>query len=599
MPEGLSPTPSANSADKSATPAGRPRPPSLPSRSVRGDIRPTNQLPNVPRSEPITIWTMQDDIRRARGSAAVRTRPAEAPAPLLPLPPANAGLPVRQTGKGTKVVMKPARHRRSKAVIVVTSLLLLVMASSATVVWWVYQNDGSLTGAGPVPIEQILPATSAVILEYQLSAGQERADLLSAWNAAGEGEPSLTSLLAGDPRLLLLEADIDTFYYVLLEDEVRPHLVVRQTPRTQELFEGKTEVHIANVQGWYVINSVTVDNYTAALTAGSLTGRGDQVFVTTAPPSAGASTVPLRLWLGPNALIGLRETLLGKELTNGLLQEMSLAARLGTSERTFELNGRSTTLEPLFGTETPLAVNQQLLSFIPEEAQLVRLGGNFYQDLALWETAAGTLDRTILQRPNVAGFLQQLTGSYAFYSVSVNPAMRDLGLIISLPAARPAEQAGTPIQLTVPNPTIEESLGALLPLITGQKGVGAIEFSPNTHAGVPLQYANFSQPSQALDYAVVDNHIVITTSRESMFAVLETIRGTHIAVTASPVWQSLLTPPWAGLSNAAALVLGRVTLPQLTPLLPVVSGGTPLFGLTIEPSAAVSGLLVMPPVIRP
>lgn len=624
MPEGSSPSTSASSAGLPAGQAGKPKPPTppalpaettvqinAPTPPLLDDAKAQAEIRTVLQNEPLTIWTMQDDIRALRDAPGGRARPPETTsasaadlsatqaskpasqqrgAPVVPLPPKNAS-------QGTKVVMKPARRRRrrSRAVAVLIGLLVLVMAGSAAVVGWFYQNElpfiGRKMAGEPVPAEQVVPAMSAVILQYHLRAGEERGELLSAWNAAGRGEPSLTSLLAGDPRLLLLEAEIDTFYYVVLENEARPYLVVRQTPRTQELVEGKAEARLMGVNGWYVVNALSVDTYTAALAAGSLSGRGNQVFVTAAD---GESLTPLRVWLGPHALIGLRETLLGKALTDGLLQEVSLASRLGTEEEDtiFELNGRGTTLEPLFGPDAPGGANQQLLSLIPEEAQLVRLGSNFYQDLKLWETAAGALDGAVLARPAVADLLQQLTESYAFYTVSGNPAMRDLGLIISLPAPLQA-------QLTVPNQTIEESLGALLPLITGRAGVGTIEFSPNTHAGVALHYANFSQPSQALDYAVVDTYIVVTTSRESMFAALETIRGTHPAVAASASWQPLLAP-WGALPSAATLVLGQLALPQLTALLPVASDGVPLFGVALEPeaqeptSAALSGLFVIP-----
>jgi hypothetical protein len=59
--------------------------------------------------------------------------------------------------------------------------------------------------------------------------------------------------------------------------------------------------------------------------------------------------------------------------------------------------------------------------------------------------------------------------------------------------------------------------------------VGTV-FMSNTYNGVPVRYTNFSYPDKSIDYAIVlaangNNYLVISNSRESMFATVEQLRG--------------------------------------------------------------------------
>ena len=47
------------------------------------------------------------------------------------------------------------------------------------------------------------------------------------------------------------------------------------------------------------------------------------------------------------------------------------------------------------------------------------------------------------------------------------------------------------------------------------------EFQDNTYKNVNIRYLNFSDPSLTLDYAIVGDYLVITTSRESMYGVID------------------------------------------------------------------------------
>ena len=63
----------------------------------------------------------------------------------------------------------------------------------------------------------------------------------------------------------------------------------------------------------------------------------------------------------------------------------------------------------------------------------------------------------------------------------------------------------------------------LEPIFLGQKlGEPATEgFQDNTYKNVIISYLNFSDPSLTIDYAVVGNYLIITSSKESMYKVID------------------------------------------------------------------------------
>ena len=50
------------------------------------------------------------------------------------------------------------------------------------------------------------------------------------------------------------------------------------------------------------------------------------------------------------------------------------------------------------------------------------------------------------------------------------------------------------------------------------------EFQDNVYQGISIRYLNFSTPDLSIDYAIVNNKLIIATSRESMYAVIDCLR---------------------------------------------------------------------------
>ncbi len=67
--------------------------------------------------------------------------------------------------------------------------------------------------------------------------------------------------------------------------------------------------------------------------------------------------------------------------------------------------------------------------------------------------------------------------------------------------------------------------GDLKPIFLGQKlGESANEeFQDNIYRDVNIRYLNFPDPSLTIDYTVVENYLIITTSREGMYGVIDRI----------------------------------------------------------------------------
>lgn len=65
----------------------------------------------------------------------------------------------------------------------------------------------------------------------------------------------------------------------------------------------------------------------------------------------------------------------------------------------------------------------------------------------------------------------------------------------------------------------------LKPLHLGLKDqpVATEEFLDNIYQGVAIRYINFPYPDLSIDYAIIDNQLIIATSRESIYAVIDAL----------------------------------------------------------------------------
>jgi hypothetical protein len=419
-----------------------------------------------------------------------------------------------------------------------------------------------------------------IAVRYDLMSAQHRAVILGAWNET-ERPLSMAGLLTGDPRLLLHDNELQEAYYVLLEGEPDPYLVIPHTPEGQRLFTSSPDVRVELYQGWYIAHNQNIERYQEALASGSLasdTGLS-QGFVQTVQPT------PLRFLISTQALHGLREQLVGQRLGGGQLSGFVVDAALTGTGFALQFGGEAPL--PLL-IDSPELTDTRLLEMVPGDARSLRLGANFQEDLHYWQAGAKVLDSAVLDRPTVVDLIRSLSGPYAFYSRQGEDARDDFGLIVPLPATQPT--------LAMGDPTLEDALFALAPLHLPDQDVAQLAFTDRVYHETPVRYVNLDTHLKALDYAIKDGYLLITTSREGMLTLLDTIEGVAPSALLASSWQPLLSE-WGKLPLAHDYVSGVLSFPPLRSLLPTKTLDDPLLmGVVVQPEremVSLKGLVVL------
>lgn len=114
------------------------------------------------------------------------------------------------------------------------------------------------------------------------------------------------------------------------------------------------------------------------------------------------------------------------------------------------------------------------------------------------------------------GVLQLLEGTAVFGVLPTETAgIRDAVAVLPL---KPGVDARSQLRAL-------EGLGpAFGPYLTGSAFADAA-FTESTHQNVPVRYMNFGSPARALDYTIVGDTLLFTTSRSSMHALLDAMAG--------------------------------------------------------------------------
>lgn len=518
-------------------------------------------------SEDVVIRTMQDDLNlisekngllpstNKDGSGAKSSNSKVQP--LAATEPQNYS---------QKVVFVPQRKHRyggkgvSMLVGIIIIILMLVSVGAAWLLvgWW--GNSGKTE-----PSAAVLPDQASVIMQYFVNSADVRASLVAAWSKRG-GEATVSDLLRGDPRLLLSLIDVSEFYYVLLENDPRPYLVVPVTTSTKTLLTNTTEARVTSQRGWYIAHSVATEPYTQALGRGSQATQNQTIFEVSAD-----NPVPVRLLVNTKYLLQIREGLAGTDFANGMLKDLLINARL--SKGGFELAGQTSLLKaPVINA----AVNQQLLSLVPGSPDFVKLGANFAEDLQSWAANTSGFEKSVLDQPQAAALIKQLASPYAFFAIQNDQGVRNIGLIIELPKLLKG-------QLFVGDQAIERSLSGLIKMLTGKPDVGQLAFSNGKYNSTPIKYLNLSGSAIAIDYSVSDKYLFIATSKDVMFQLIDTAIGGGLSVATGSSYQRLLSN-WGAIPNSQSLVMGSglpVSIRQLLPAANPSSAKMP-FGLSFS-----------------
>lgn len=147
--------------------------------------------------------------------------------------------------------------------------------------------------------------------------------------------------------------------------------------------------------------------------------------------------------------------------------------------------------------------------------------------------------------------------------------------VVLLPL-RPDSAVQTPLR------SLEPALASFGPYLGGGAPADGA-FLETTYQDTPLRYVNFGSPARAADYTVVDgNLLILATSRESMRAVLDTVRGKNPSLADTAEFSSL-----AGIAQGYAWTFVRpdTTLRGEMPAA-VAAVNSMLKGLILRPTSS-------------
>lgn len=523
-------------------------------------------------SEELIVRTMKDDIARAQAtpveekqSPKTKEQPILAPRheevqpPTFSLP-ASRPTPVLQqqeAPKGKEIIKTPDKKHHPIILGAVYILIFCALAGGGVYAYMRFaqnltffqqpQEEKQLT------LHEAIPKEAIAVVDYDVSSQDNKNIAMSLWGVArseGGSDPA-----SGNPSALISISDVSHVYYVLLHENTSPYVLVQKTPGVKEFVSQQSNIQSLDIGGWYVMHDTTTDGYVVALASGSLSEDSPLI-----ASSAGSSYV-VQYSLSP-ALVAeefntISSSILGVSGLPGLAFQITAPT---------DSNGIVSAVARIPGSPTPIGVpisTKELSSLIPADSNFARVGTDFSADLAKWQSDTSRLDSTVLDQPTVRQFLSLLDAPYAVFERTGADGVRDIGAIIQLPASLQRT-------LRVGEPVIEQALSSLIPLIVGKTLGIQVAFDDGIYNGVNLRYVNLNGQTQALDYVVGDNFLLISSSREGIYSVINTSLGGVQGISTSDAWRLLFAK--AGLpADSQPFLLGAIKNPNLVRLLPVFS----------------------------
>ncbi len=476
----------------------------------------------------VIIRTMKDDIAASKKNPTppIEQQPVSTsnPPSIDAIPPAKPESIVapKEAKPDAETAMQSPEKKSHTGLIITVAILLAVMIASGGA-WWFFlrapvTDTAIVEDEVPLTAPEIIPADAALIVRYDMSEPTQKNAIQSAWAEVTGSTPTIGGLVAGNPTLILKDPQVSEFFYVLANNDTRFTLVVPITEYTTELLAQQTVVQTIESGGWYVVHPINPDAYIASFTASPLSSQGG---LPPLPQSAATQWI-----VGPQMTSSVLASL-PPALASTISTNTISAAYSGTGTQ-FIFTGNTTSL-PALGASGNNA--SSLYSLIPGDAEYIWAGDNL-------SSAATTLTPSrfnagILSQPANASLIQSLTGRYAYYTRTGEDGFEDIGFVIELPV----ELKDT---LAMGDPALEGAISSLIQRVTGSATSPNIAFTDATYQESPIRFANLVDSTAALDYSIDENYIYIATSKEGMFALLDTARGRATAANQSAPWQSLI-----------------------------------------------------------
>ena len=150
------------------------------------------------------------------------------------------------------------------------------------------------------------------------------------------------------------------------------------------------------------------------------------------------------------------------------------------------------------------------------ERVLIKIVDGFAKEYVNWNKFVSL---TAINIPSVLALLieqSEVNGeNYTFFVYKQSKGER-LGLVIKLKDNVEAAETMKGWEKDIKDDLSSLFLGLDIPDL-------AVEFNDNVYQGKNIRYVNFPDPDLSIDYAIVDDKLLIATSRESMYAVIDAL----------------------------------------------------------------------------
>ncbi|MDP3997607.1 MAG: hypothetical protein Q8P73_03855 [bacterium] len=518
---------------------------------------PPSPMPPRPAAANLVIHTMRDDLRDvpkhpARKSLSNNKTVTKIQSDTKSVDSSAKVLPPKESASRS-VVLPYRRRKKSRFIWLILALFLIILLSGAGYAWWWYYGEAMFlsvpSGEIVAAAGEVIPADVYAVVRYRLDSAADRSAILSAWSQSPDSDSSADSLIHGNPHLLLDDPQLTEIYYVFLNENPRPFLVVPQTPGTDQIVRDYQLGTVSSINSWYLIHPVSTTQYQDALAYRTMSSQNNTFFHTNGTDS------PVGILLGTGAINQVRSEMVGQNMSSGLLLDVAVTSQFNNNGQ-MKMSGTANML----GRDnfTGKTIDQTLLPYIPADADFVFLGGSLAEDLIPWNEQAQALDTGMLQLSDVQLLLSQLDQPYAFFIKGIDKA-HEYGAVIKL-----SDTALS--QIKTDNGSLTKAVSAIARLVTGKKIISPLDFSTTEYNGQTLQYVNFSAPSNtALDYAIVNNFLLIATSKNAMLALVDAALADETTV---PAWSTSQIQPIADGKNSNYLAFGKINGTDIRSIIP-------------------------------
>lgn len=504
-------------------------------RTMKDDIAEMNSLPSAAPAEPVLQTEPRFDERPT---------PIPAPKPEKPKP-VKTELEV--------ITPAPNKKRINIAIGIGCILLFFVIIGGAV---YAYMRWGTVQTPyqaieQEASLSQIIPKEALAVIDYNLSTEDNRNQLVRMWSA--DSEERASEITSGNPTGLLAMPDLGHVSYVIMPGFDSPFVVLKKTEITTQFVSQQSGIKSFEKNGWYILHASNVDQYATALEQGGITEESPLV------SSSDAQSYLVRYALSPALVSGQFGSMSKFSYKDGVVFHVLAAASDGALQASAHSAGNSS-------AEGVSPQTSELISLIPSDTTFTRVGLSFTKDLGVLQQDVSFLDTAILAQPAVRQFTSQFDTPYALFERKGSDGIADIGMVIALPDSLKKN-------LKIGEPILEQALPALIPLVVGKALGIQVSFSDGLYNAVPVRYVNLVGQQQTLDYSVGDNFLLVSSSREGIYSLIDTsLSGKEVLSNEEP-WKSLMEKS-VELTRNTSFVVGNIQDPALINVLPVVPNTT-------------------------